>query len=316
MIRGNRNKQFLRTMKIHALGFILIAFLFGAASEHLLASDTTANESHIKVPIEVENLPPGTLLTSPSVPGIEIQVQGPDAIRNRLADFNLQYRLDLSHLEPGRHTVPIQISQLDLPRGLSIVKFQPQAIPIHLELEARKEVPITVFFKGTPAPGYFVVQTLAHPALVMLRGSKQDLDKIESVSTHPIDVGGIVDSFKKEITLDLPQHIDTITLKDPIVVTVEISEEIQTKQFKAVLVEILGSQDRSEINPAFISMDIKGPVKLLEGLTKHPEFKVYVDIKNLDPGVYVRRATIELPVGTTLIKVKPEIFTVTISPKK
>ena len=294
---------------------MLIAFLFGAAPECLLASDTTENESHIKVPLKVENLPRGTLLTNPIVPGIEIQVRGPAAVRSRLADLKLQYRLNLSHLEPGSHTVPIQIGQLKLPQGLTIINFQPQAIPINLEREARKEVPITVFYKGAPAAGYFVVQTLANPGLVTLRGSKQDLDRIESVSTHPIDVGGMADSFKKEISLDLPKNIDVVTLKDPIVVYVEISEEIQTKHFSAVSVEIIGSQDRCEISPASISMDIKGPLKLLEGLTRHPDFKVYVDIGNLEPGVYVRRASIELPVGTALIKVKPEIFTITIEPQ-
>jgi len=279
----------------------------------LSVANSSENVSHIKVPIKVEDLPRGTLLTSPLVQGIEIQVRGPAEIRDRLSNLNLQYRLDLSHLEPGSHTIPIQVQQLHLPLGLSIDNFQPQAIPIRLELEVRKEVPITVFYKGTPAPGYFVVQTVAVPNMVMLSGPKRELDKIESVSTHPIDVAGIADTFKKEITLALPENIKSIALSDPILVSVEISEEIQTQNFKGILVEILGSRDRCEINPAYISMDIKGPVKLLKGLTNHPDFRVSVDIRGLEPGVYVRRATIELPVGTTLIKVEPEIFTVTIS---
>lgn len=301
-------------MKPYVLGLMLMVFLLGFAAEYLLAADT--NVSHIKVPLKIVNLPRGTLVTNPVVQGIEIQVRGPAEIRSRLSDLNLQFRLDLSHLEPGSHTVPIQIRQLRLPQGLSITGLQPQAIPVQLELEARKEVPITVFYKGTPAPGYFVVQTVAEPELVLLSGPEQDLDKIESVFTHPIDVSGIADSFKKEITLDLPENLEAITLKAPILVSVEIAEEIQTKHFKAILVEIPGSKDRCEINPAYINMDVKGPVKLLEGLTRHSDFRVYVDIKDLDPGVYVRRATIELPVGTTLIKVKPEIFTVTISDKQ
>lgn len=302
-------------LSIFALGLVLVTFLVGDAPDCTLASEPTENESHIKVPLKVENLPRGTRLTSSLIQGIEIQVRGPAEIRSRLSELNLQYRLDLSHLEPGSHTVPIQIEQLHLPQGLSIVTFNPRAIPIQLELEARKEVPVTVFYKGTPAPGYFVVQTVAKPDLVLLGGPKQELDNIESVFTHPIDVDGMADSFKKEITLDLPENLEALTLKDPIVVFVEISEEIQVKHFKAISVEILGSQARCEINPAFISMDVKGPVKLLEGLTEHPDFKVYVDSNDLEPGVYVRRATIELPVATSLIKVKPEIFTVTIFDK-
>jgi hypothetical protein len=43
---------------------------------------------------------------------------------------------------------------------------------------------------------------------------------------------------------------------------------------------------------------------------------VLVELKNLSPGVYVRRATITLPVKTTLVKVEPELFTVKIIGRK
>ncbi len=50
--------------------------------------------------------------------------------------------------------------------------------------------------------------------------------------------------------------------------------------------------------PPVITINVKGPAKLLESLSTSPDFNVYVDIKGLDPGVYVRRATLELPVKT------------------
>ena len=44
--------------------------------------------------------------------------------------------------------------------------------------------------------------------------------------------------------------------------------------------------------------------------------QVYVDLKGLKPGVYKKRATITLPVKTTLIDAKPEIFKVKIMDQK
>ena len=41
---------------------------------------------------------------------------------------------------------------------------------------------------------------------------------------------------------------------------------------------------------------------------------VSVNLEALQPGIYVRRASIDLPVKTTLIKATPEVFTVTILP--
>jgi hypothetical protein len=37
---------------------------------------------------------------------------------------------------------------------------------------------------------------------------------------------------------------------------------------------------------------------------------VLVELKDLNPGVYVRRAAITLPVKTSLVIVEPELFTV------
>jgi YbbR domain-containing protein len=44
--------------------------------------------------------------------------------------------------------------------------------------------------------------------------------------------------------------------------------------------------------------------------------QVYVDLKGLKPGIYNKRATITLPVKTTLIDATPEIFKVKIINQK
>ena len=66
------------------------------------------------------------------------------------------------------------------------------------------------------------------------------------------------------------------------------------------------------ITPPAISLAVKGPANVVNTLETSREFVVYMDLKGLEPGVYVRRATIVLPVNTLLVGVSPEIFTVTI----
>ena len=100
--------------------------------------------------------------------------------------------------------------------------------------------------------------------------------------------------------------------KTPIMAEIIISEEILTKSLTDIAVQGNDSQHVYEITPPVITIDVKGPARLLETLSSTPDFRVYVDIKGLDPGVYVRRATLELPVETTLISASPEIFTVRI----
>ena len=302
-------------MMPQTLRFVVFLSLVIGMTGLLLATDAIQNESHIKVPVTAQNLPRGTLLTGSPIQGIEIHLRGPAEILSTLPNLKLHYVLDLSALGAGSHSVPIRIDQLNLPQGLTVVNIEPQSIQIQLETEANKEVRVTVFYKGSPATGYFVAQTSATPKKVMIRGPKQALDEITSVCTYPVDVSGIADSFKKEITLDLPNDLEALTPRSPIQVTVTISEEIQTKHFSGILVQSNTAEHNCKISPPVISMDVKGPVNLLETLTSAPGFSVYADIKGLEPGVYVRRATIELPVATILVDVSPEVFTVTISDK-
>ena len=299
-----------QTLKL-TLAFLLVFGLTG----NLLPANAQESESHIKVPVVIQNLPPGRMVTGPSFQGIELRVRGPAALLATLPDLKLEYILDLSAMKTGIHTVRIHIGQLNLPHDLSVMSIQPQSMQVHLEIEARKEVDVTVFFKGTPAPGYFISKTSTAPRGVLLRGPKHVLDKVKNVSTHPIDVTDVSESFKKEISLDLSNGLEVLSPKTPILAEITVSEEILTKLFPDITVQGNDSKHTYEITPPVITIIVKGPAKLLESLSTSPDFNVYVDIKGLDPGVYVRRATLELPVETTLISAAPEIFTVSITKK-
>ena len=65
-----------------------------------------------------------------------------------------------------------------------------------------------------------------------------------------------------------------------------------------------------KISPPAIEITVKGPARSVNFLPSDPDFDVYVDLKGLVPGVYVRRAVILLPLPTTLVKATPELFTV------
>ncbi len=290
----------------------LVLYLVFGLMKALLPADVHAGETQIKVPVVPQNLPSGSMVTGPPFQGIEIHVRGPAALLSTLPGLKLQYLLDLAGMQTGNHTVPVQVARLNLPQGLSIVSIQPPSIQVHLESEARKDIVVIIFFKGNPAPGYFVGKTTALPGRVLLRGPKQALDTRENISTHPIDVSGVSESFKKEITLDLPEDLEVVAPKTPIMAEITILEEILTKSLPNITVQGNDSRHVYEITPPVITIDVKGPAKLLESLSSTPGFRVYVDIKGLDPGVYVRRATLELPVETTLISASPEIFTVRI----
>ena len=163
-------------MMSQTLKLALVLCLLIGLTKVLLPADVRADETQIKVPVVPQNLPPGNMVTGPPFQGIEIHVRGPAALLSTLPDLKVHYLLDLAGMQSGNHTVPVQIDRLNLPQGLSIVSIHPPSIQVHLESEARKDAAVIVFFKGNPAPGFFVAKITAVPDRVLLRGPRQVLD--------------------------------------------------------------------------------------------------------------------------------------------
>ena len=171
---------------------------------------------------------------------------------------------------------------------------------------------MAVVIVGAPAPGYLVAEATVKPGWVVLRGPQAVLVGIEKIATNPIDCSALSESFRKEITLDLAEYVAIVFPPDPIIAQVNIQEMVIVKAFQDLAVIGRNTQYSFNITPPVIEIEVKGPYTVINDLENNLEFEIYVDLKNLQPGVYVRRATIALPVTTALVGVSPEIFTVTI----
>jgi len=294
--------------------FILLGFLLVCVHFQAQAAQERV-ETTIKIPILGAKITPGLIMTGPSVQGIEIHVAGSAERMHALQEARLQYELDLSGLNNGIHTIPITKEQIKLPEGISILKLNTPTITIRIDKEIKKELSIVVFVEGEAAPGFHVTGAFASPKKAVLRGPQYILDNIEHITTNPIDITGAGESFKKEITLDLVESITALFPADPILAQIDITEKLITRSFKDLPLKGRNTDLSYSITPPVISLDVKGPANIVNVLETSEMFMVYVDLEGLKPGVFVRRATIILPVTTALVGVSPEIFTVTIEEK-
>jgi len=269
-------------------------------------------EASIKIPVLGINIAPGLIMTGPSVQGIEIQVTGSAEHMQALQEAPLKYELDLTGLGNGIHTIPITKGPITLPAGVSIVKLNTPTITIRIDREIKKELPIVVVVEGEAAPDFHVTGGSTSPHKAVVRGPQYILDNIEHITTNPIDIAGASEAFKKEITLNLAESVTVVFPEDPILAQIDITVKMITRSFKNLPLAGRHIKLPYSITPPGISLDVKGPANIVNTLETSEEFVVYLDLAGLKPGVYVRRATIVLPVTTMLVGVSPEIFTVTI----
>jgi len=275
----------------------------------------TLHETDIFVAVGPDQIPSGLTLSGPPLKGIEVRVRGPKSTVLTLADINIRYVLDLSGVDVGVTSIPINSDRISLPMGVSIDKITPAFLTVKIEKEVTKELPVNIAYTGKPATGFSAVGAVAKPLSVTVRGPESILDPMTEIPTKPIDIKGLSESFKKEIALNLPENIEIVSPSGIVFAEIFIEETIITRAFKDIVVEGKDTPYSYSITPAAIHIEVKGPANILETLQDKQGIQVYVDLKGLTPGVYVRPAVITLPVNTTLVGVKPEIFTVKIKSK-
>jgi YbbR domain-containing protein len=301
----NRRSQFLLLIS----GLIVVCgLLFWLRSSPV--------EYNLSVPLKLENLPDNLIIVGQPLKEVEVTVRGRESILKTLLEEKHFCVLDLVHAEAGLSTLAVEESNLVIPKGISIVRINPTSITLRIEPKGIKTVPISITLTDSPAPGYKVSLTLSTPSSLQINGPEKTLERIDQLATQPISLKDVSESFKKEITLDLPEGVTSTTGSGTplVLVQVNMEENIIVRQFANIPVESRNTAFQVKIAPPRIDIDVRGSEKTLESLSEANGIKVYVDLAGLAPGVYARRPQITLPVGITLIGAKPEVFTVTIGP--
>jgi len=270
------------------------------------------HEADILIPVDPYKLPEGLMLVGPPLKEIEVRVQAALTALEDLALNKPRYRLDLSSVAIGVESIPINPDMFQLPDGVKIIRVNPAYLTVRIDGRLKKQVPVMISVSGKPAASFFVDDLLPKPSTVMLCGPETVLGAIDAVLTQPIDVSGRSESFKKETALDLRAGVEVCASSGIILAEIYIAEKEITRRFADLLVEGDNTPFNFSISPSTITIEIKGPQKIVENLQPGKDIRVLVELKDLNPGVYVRRATITLPVKTSPVIVEPKLFTVKI----
>lgn len=271
-------------------------------------------ETNMFIQLDPTGVPDGLALSGRLPKGTDVCIRGPKSQVENLANQTLHYALDLSRVTLGVQSLALSGEHLHLPDGVVAVSFDPSFLALRIEHEIRKEVPVAIKLTGKPGSGFRVASAVPKPASLFLRGPQSILEPIDAVLTKPVDLKGAVESFRKEMALDLPEGVGVIDCSAIITAALAIEEQIISKKIAAIPVTGRNALYAFSITPCQIDVTLKGPFGLLNKIERDESIEVYVDLKDLKPGVYVRRATISVPPEMTLADVSPELFTVTIKP--
>jgi YbbR domain-containing protein len=295
-LKRNRLLKFLSLL-------LAIAFWFAVSGEE--RTETTLNMS-----LDMVGLNHSLMVTSEVPPSIQVRVVGSRSIVNNLSQSRLTQTLDLGGYKSGRHTFSLGPNSLSLPRGVEVVRIQPNPITLTLAATITRTLPVKPVLENNPAEGYELVSAHIRPAQVTVRGPAPDLAELQFISTLPIDV-----SFLKEPTViatDLDFKNLHLTLKDPvpILADIQIGPKTVTQTFSGL--PVLTEPQAGRVSPSQVALTITGPWPLVHNL-KAEDLKARVDTRNLTPGRHRLTVSVDLPPGVSLVRSRPASVMVTLA---
>jgi YbbR domain-containing protein len=299
--------NWLGTLKRNRLLKLLSVLL--AIALWFAVSGEERTETSLHMTLEMVNLHQNLMVTSEVPAAIQVRVIGPRSTINNLAQSRLTTTLDLNGYKSGRHTFSLGPNSFSLPRGVQVIRIQPNPVNLTLALTITRTLPIKPALENSPAEGYELLSANTRPSQVTVKGPAPELAELKFIPTLPIDL-----SFLKEPTViatDLDFKNLHLALKDsvPILADIQIGPKSLTRNFSGI--PVLTNHQTAIVSPAQVTFTLKGPWPQVQGL-KAEDLKARVDTRNLPPGRYRLTVSVDLPDGLSLVRSRPAIVSVTL----
>jgi YbbR domain-containing protein len=200
-------------LRLLALG-IAIGIWFNASVEDRLVPSERVVEASVSF-----NRPRGFMVIDP-VRTVSVRLLGNKRAIRELSSDQVSVSVELSPRQEGSATINLSRENVLTPNGLEVVSIEPGTIQIQLEREITQRVPVAPEIIGRPAAGTTIGETEVFPSQVLVSGPQSKLERLESLSTVPINLAGRTSTLEETVPVRSPDPL--IQIVQPSEVTVRI----------------------------------------------------------------------------------------------
>jgi YbbR domain-containing protein len=265
-----------------------------------------------KVALELRNLPPNLIITSPKPDFVEVQLIGPRTLLGRIDRNRLAFPIDLNGVRPGPAVFRLSPEALVLPRGVRVQRITPAQITLELERVAHKIVPVRLRLTGRLRPDFQIVETKIAPEMVEVSGPASTIEDVSVAYTQPIDVSNVEPGIiERELSLDPAAELVSFSATR-VAVQLRVEEVITTRELRRVPVEVRNARSNAAVTPGTVRVLLRGPKRLLAepGLEDR---LAYVDAGGKQPGRYRLEVKFDVPDGIEVLSIEPSQVVVSMS---
>lgn len=199
-------------LKLISLAFAVVLWFF-------VTGERKQEVSYI-VPLEYRGLADDMIIANEVPSSVSVRISGPRAVLMHHSAGDVSIAVDLKDLPAGITSFKRLEESLNLPSGLKVTRISPSYVDVKLERIREKDVPVKLVLTGEPVAGFLVNKTTLIPDRVIVAGAGSELKAVTEVSTEPVDLTGVQESFSQTVPID---YAGTYTyLKDQKTVEIEV----------------------------------------------------------------------------------------------
>jgi YbbR domain-containing protein len=159
----------------------------------LLTPPVATVQRDFTVPIQYVNLPPDTVLATPSISQAGITLAGSDRALDLLNPESLRLSIDVGQLPNAEGSVTLTARDLSGHGSLTVERVEPETVSVALVRLEPVELAVRVRLSGEPRQGLALVSAAPAPATVR-RLVAPGAGSTTTVDTEPIDVSLLTES--------------------------------------------------------------------------------------------------------------------------
>jgi len=206
---------------------------------------------------------------------------------------------------------PLSSTSFNIPRGVTIARITPPVVHLRLEPMIKRMLPVAVRFVNKPPAGQQVAETLVEPESVSVLGPAEELRRLVSVETLPIDIEDNRSPIKRKVRLSTGGKPFSFS-PDQVEVTITLEEEEISRAFSNIDVEAKGFAGKYIVSPRSVYLRLSGPKRVIEKLEVGSD-QVYLNLRGLAPGEHSVPLSTSLPPEVKVTEQKPQRFKVRIT---
>jgi YbbR domain-containing protein len=188
-----------------------------------------ANEPELStfatVGVEYKNLPDDLEISSDPVSAVKLELRGPSGELRGVGDGGAhpEVILDMSRVQPGERTFPIDNGSVKLVRGVHMVRAIPAEVRFHFERRAERTVKVSPRFNERN--GYEVADFAVTPESLAIAGPTSRVARVATVLTDPVDIPAQAGSFDYPVNA----FVDDPYIRFPVLSRVTVAVTVRKK---------------------------------------------------------------------------------------